>query len=377
MDNTYKILVLNHEFPPVGGGASPVAFQLCRQLVQLGHDVDVVTMHYRDLPAFERLDGVNVYRTPALRKRPDICLAHELATYLPGAIVKTLRLARLRRYDIIHCHFLVPAGPLAWLVSKLTGIPFLITCHGSDVPGYNPDRFKAIHKAIMPAWHFLVHRTVMMTTPSDALKSLIERNCSRANVRTVPNGIHTDFFRPSVKRNSILLCSRILPRKGFQYVIEAVHDLHLDWRLDVLGDGPYLNQLKSVSQGSKTPIEFHGWIDRHDERFRQLYEQAAIFILPSSSESFGMVIAEAMAAGSAVIASDIAAHREVLGDAGLYVQPAGVEQIRNCLLKLTGDEALRSQLQQRVRIRVCEQFDWSVVTGRYVDCYRDVIEGRT
>ena len=89
-----KILTLNHEFPPVGGGASPVTFELCRSLVRKDHRVDVVTMRYKDTPKEECIDGINVYRTPALRKQANICHAHELATYLPGALPTSLRLAR-------------------------------------------------------------------------------------------------------------------------------------------------------------------------------------------------------------------------------------------------------------------------------------------
>ena len=138
-----KILMLNHEFPPVGGGASPVTFALCRQLVKMGNDVDVVTMHYDKLPRFEQVEGFGIYRTPAIRKRPNICYTHELATYVPGALFKTLRLSRQKRYDVIHCHFIVPGAPLGWLVSAFSGTPLIITCHGSDVPGRNPDRFES------------------------------------------------------------------------------------------------------------------------------------------------------------------------------------------------------------------------------------------
>ena len=184
-----KILMLNHEFPPVGGGASPVTFELSKQLVQMGHQVDVVTMHYGKLPRFETAEGINIYRTPAVRKRPNICYAHELATYVPGAFWKTLFLARKKQYDIIHCHFIVPGGLLAWIVGKLTGIPFLITCHGSDVPEHNPDRFKLIHKLIRPAWRFLARSSAVLTSPSESLKELILENCPDVSVKIIPNGI--------------------------------------------------------------------------------------------------------------------------------------------------------------------------------------------
>jgi glycosyltransferase involved in cell wall biosynthesis len=235
--------MLNHEFPPVGGGASPITFELSKQLVQMGHSVDVVTMHYGDLPRFETVDGVNIYRTPAIRKRPNICYAHELATYVPGALLKTIRMAKKEKYDVIHCHFIIPGGPLAWFVSKFTHIPFLITCHGSDVPGYNPDRFKFMHKMLIPLWRRLIRRTSLLTSPSESLKTLILEKYPGAEVVIVPNAIYTEQFGKGPKEKSILMCSRILPRKGFQYAIEAVRDMELDWQVNVVGEGPYLPEL--------------------------------------------------------------------------------------------------------------------------------------
>jgi glycosyltransferase involved in cell wall biosynthesis len=370
-----KILMLNHEFPPVGGGASPVTFELSKQLIKFGHHVDVVTMHYDKLPRYEQVEGFGVYRTPALRKRPNICYTHELATYVPGALFKTLGLARKNSYDVIHCHFMVPGAPLAYIVSKRTHIPFLVTCHGSDVPGYNPDRFGLMHKMITPVWKFLAHRTRFMTAPSESLKNLILRHDPGANVTVVPNGLYPETFNPAQKKNSILMCSRIFKRKGFQYAIEAIKDLKLDWEVNLVGQGPYLPELRKIAEGSQTPINFLGWLDKNDPKFLDLFNTSSIFIFTSESESFGMVIAEAMAASNAIIASDIPAHKEVLGDSGLFVETANAAQIQAQLLKLINDPALRTDLQNRARKRVCENFAWDVITRRYIDCYQQVIDG--
>lgn len=365
--------MLNHEFPPVGGGASPVTFELSRQLVQMGHSVDAVTMHYKDLARFETVEGVNIYRTPAIRGKPDICYTHELATYILGALIKTVRLAKQKRYDIIHCHFIIPGGPLAWLVSKLTGIPYLITCHGSDVPGHNPDRFGLLYKLVTPAWRFLAKNTPVLTSPSESLKALIVKNCPEAQVRIIPNGIHTDRFKPTEKTKSILMCSRIFNFKGFQYAIEALKDMDLDWQLNIVGEGPYLGELKRLAEGSKPAIKFWGWLDHNDPELKHLYESSSIFIFPSAAESFGLVVAEAMAAGNAVIASDIGAHREVLSDAGVYVQTRNAKQIRKQLQQLIDNESLRTELGIRAKNRVCKIFDWEVVAEKYISCYQDLI----
>ncbi len=368
-----KILTLNHEFPPVGGGAAPVTFELCKHLVHRGHRVDVVTMHYGNLPRFETLEGMNIYRTPALRKRPNICYTHELATYLPGAIRKTLRLAKKVKYDIIHCHFIVPGGPLAWMVSKITGIPFLITCHGTDVPGHNPDRFALVHRLVTPAWRFLARNSPALTSPSEFLKTSIIKNCPDARVSVVPNGIYTDQFKPAEKTNSILMCSRIFNFKGFQYVIKAIKTMDLDWQVNVIGQGPYLTELKLLAEDAKTPIKFWGWLDKSDRRFYELFNKSSIFVFPSEAENFPTVLLEAMSAGMAIITSTAGGCPEVVGDAALLVQPQDVEGIRSNLEKLISSDQLRQQLAAAALERV-QRFSWDNVVNQYVEIYHKVIK---
>ncbi|HUV41566.1 MAG TPA: glycosyltransferase family 4 protein [Sedimentisphaerales bacterium] len=368
-----KVLMLNHEFPPVGGGASSVTFELSRQLVRTGHSVDVVTMHYDNLPRFETVEGVNIYRTPAVRRKPDICYTHEMATYILGALIKTIGLAKRNRYDIIHCHFIIPAGPLAWLVSKVADIPFLITSHGSDVPGHNPDRFTIAHRLIAPLWRFLAKRPALLTAPSGSLKALIEKKCPDARVHVIPNGIYTERFKPAEKTKSILMCSRIYSFKGFQYAIEALKDIDTQWQVNIAGEGPYLPQLKRLAEGWRPSIKFWGWLNRDGAELKNLYESSSIFILPSEAESFGLVIAEAMSAGNAVIASDIPAHREVLADTGLYVETRNPQQIRTQLQKLISNGNLCRELGEKARLRVRENFDWSIVVKKYLDCYHTVL----
>ena len=369
-----KILMLNHEFPPVGGGASPVTFELCTHLVKLGHTVDVVTMHYKDTPRYERVNGFNVYRTPALRGKPNICQPHELATYLPGAFFRTLKLCRQEKYDIIHCQFAVPGSPLAYLMNKITKTPFIITCHGSDVPKYNPDRFGLLHAIILPAWLFLMKRANLITSPSQSLKDLILSRCDKLSIEVVPNGLETSLFNPLQKKEKrILMCSRLLPRKGFQYALQAMQKIDSDWQVDIIGEGPFRGELEKEAKKVKMPVKFHGWLDRKEPLFFDLFNRSSIFVFPSKAESFGVVICEAMAAGCAIIASDISAHKEVLGDAGLYISPRDRDAIKNYLTTLMQNEQLCSELGSKAFERA-KIFDWKNVTQKYADVYRNVIE---
>jgi len=366
-----KVLVLNYEFPPLGGGAAPVTCELSRHLVQLSHQVDVVTMGYDNLPDFESRWGVNIYRTPALRRRPDICRTHEMATYLPGALPKVLQLARQKKYDIIHCHFIFPTGPLAWLTSRITGIPYLITCHGSDIPGYNPDRFTFQHKLLMHPWQFLVRQTPLLVAPSESLRNLILSQAPHARITVIPNGISCDFSPAPVKQNNILLCSRLLPRKGFQYALQAIKQMNLDWPVHIIGDGPYLAELKRLASDISASVTFWGWLDRSDSKFKNLFETSSVFIFPSEAENFPTVLLEALSAGLAIITTTAGGCPEVVGPAALLVEPQNPQAIRRELEKLIASENLRKQLSQAAQVQA-RKFNWPSVIQKYINCYKKI-----
>lgn len=368
-----KILTLNYEYPPVGGGGATVTAQLCEHLVQQGHQVDVVTMRHKDLPHEETVNGVRIVRFPSWRARPDVGQMHELATYILGAWKPALKLAQQQQYDIIHAHFIIPTGPLAQRLHKHTKIPYLITCHGSDVPGYNPDRFSLAHKLLMPTWKKLVHSAPALASPSKALANLMKSHCPELDITIIPNGYEiTSFDVSGPKQNSILLCSRLLPRKGFQYVIEAVKDLALDWHVHIIGDGPYRNTLEKLAEGSQTPITFHGWLDRDDPKFRQLYETAAIFVFPSEMENFPTVLLEAMSAGCAIITSTAGGCPEVVGDAALLVEPKNPDAIRECILSLI-ESPEKQQALSASAIDRAQQFTWPKIAQQYTDLYKSLI----
>jgi glycosyltransferase involved in cell wall biosynthesis len=369
-----KILTLNHEFPPVGGGAAPMSLQLAKYLVSMGHHVDVITMRWKNLPKKEVINGVTVYRTPAIRARPDLCRTHEMATYLPGAIGKAYHLARKNHYDVIHTHFIIPGSPLGWIIKKLCGIPQVVTCHGSDVPGYNPDRFKLVHTLIKPAWRFLARRADTLVCPSQSLKNLILQHCPDVRVRVIANGIDIDKFSPltATRKKQILMCSRMLPRKGFQYLFEAARDLPQGWEIHLVGDGPYRPDLEKLAQGSKTPILFHGWLDHKDALFTRLFEESSLFVFPSEAENFPTVLLEAMSAGLAVITSNAGGCPEVVGDAGIIIPSGDVAALRKSLLGLIENPAQCQSYSLAARKRA-EQFAWPTIARQYLEIFEMIM----
>jgi glycosyltransferase involved in cell wall biosynthesis len=370
-----KILMLNHEFPPVGGGASPVTFQLCKYLVLAGHKVDVVTMHFGDLPRFEMIEGFDVYRTPAIRKKPNICHTHEMATYLPGAIKKVLALIKRNQYDIIHCHFIIPGGPLAWLSAKLTKTPYIITAHGSDVPGYNPDRFKLQHKFTKPILKGVCKNSRKIVCPSIYLKDLIIENIGNYDITHIPNGIDLEMFKLDLtkpKQNIILATGRLLKRKGFQTLIRAVHDIKIPFEVHIAGDGPYRQFLEQLAKDSKTKIVFHGWLDQGSRELLNLYEKALVYVLISQRENASISLLEGMAAKCVMITTNVTGCPETVGDAGFLIDFDDDNELKKILLELVKDQNKLKEYSQKAYCRINENFLWENIAEKYVQVYIQV-----
>jgi glycosyltransferase involved in cell wall biosynthesis len=371
-----KILKISYEFPPIGGGGSRVVHGLARQLVQSGHSVDLVTMGFRNLPKFEIVDGINVHRIPCIRRSESICRPYEMATYLLSATPKINRLVKENNYDINHTHFIFPDALLSTGLKRWSGLPFVVTAHGSDVPGYNPNRFISLHKILKPAWRKVVTSADRVISPSRSLAELIKNHLKSAEIEIIPNGINIPSFNYSKRKtNRVLVVSRIFARKGIQHLLYALEGFHFPINVDIVGEGPHLNELKNIAKGLETQakIHFYGWIDNESPRLRELYEEANIFILPSESENFPIVLLEAMSANLAVITTEGTGCEEVVENTGLLVPPNDSKSLRRSLIKLIENPDLCEELGRAAHDRLVNKFGWGVVTNQYIQVYEDVI----
>jgi len=384
-----RILMLNYEFPPLGAGGATSSFNLARNVVRLGHHVDVVTMGHRDVPRREVLDGVHVYRVPSVRSRKEVCHTHEMLTYVMSGAAQAAWLARRHHYDVCNAHFIFPTGPISYAVRRLSGLPYILTARGSDVPGHNPNRFHFDHQMLGPIWRGLVRDADGVVAVSHHLASRIRAHAPDVDVEVIPNGcsplgLDDDPTTPPeiAERGAnaangahhngtlrILSVSRLHEFKGVQYLLEAAERAPLDLEIDVVGDGPYRATLEAQATRGRTPVRFWGWLDRNDPAMKRLFRSSSIFVFPSEREGSPAVIQEAMSAGMAVIAADSAGTPEVVGDAGLLVRPKDSAGIADALVRLAANPDLVDDLGRRARERVVREFDWKMLAGRYVDLY--------
>ncbi|MCL2123398.1 MAG: glycosyltransferase, partial [Desulfovibrionaceae bacterium] len=143
--NLPHILLMNHEFPPIGGGAATAAAHIAQELRNLGAKVTVLTSAYADLPAREVWEGCEILRIPALRVRADSSNVIEMMSFLLSSLWWVVRHAAKHKADVCIAFFGIPAGPAAWLLQKRHGTSYILSLRGGDVPGFLPEALRTWH----------------------------------------------------------------------------------------------------------------------------------------------------------------------------------------------------------------------------------------
>jgi len=174
-----RILVLNYEYPPLGGGAAYVGQEITSRYLKQGHQVTVVTMNFGDL-ASKEIDGcLTIYRVDFMRSKPEISYPHELLSYVISARKFLKIYLKKENHDICHCHFLVPTGLIAIWAKEKFGLNYLVTIHGSDVPGYNPDRFRFLHLFTGSVISKILRQSSGLVSPSRYLGDLLKKSANK------------------------------------------------------------------------------------------------------------------------------------------------------------------------------------------------------
>jgi len=340
-----RLLSICYEYPPLGGGGAKVVAGLVNELAGVDQKIDLVTMWMPGLPFRERKENFNVIRIPCVRLKRTVCRTWEMPLYLIFALPVLIYLCMRYRYALNHTHFIFPDGVLSYIICKLFRLPYVITAHGSDVPGYNPDRFKSLHRILAPIWSRVVRRAEMIVCPSGTIEQLVVRHEPEARCVKIPNGIDVRKFQSSREReNRILVVTRMFERKGVQYLIEALVGFDQPYEVHIVGDGPYLKVLKGYLEENHLEVKLWGFLDNQSQEIRDLYETSKIFVFPSEAENFPIVLLEAMASGLAIITTDGTGCAEVVGDTALLVKARDSAGIRRRLVELITSPELVSKL---------------------------------
>uniref|UniRef100_I2PYJ8 Glycosyltransferase n=1 Tax=Desulfovibrio sp. U5L TaxID=596152 RepID=I2PYJ8_9BACT len=374
-----RILLLNYEYPPLGGGAGNATANLARELAGLGVAVRVVTAAFKGLPRREVVDGYEVRRLPALRRHADHCSPLEMLSFMGSAMVALPAMAREFRPDVCVAFFGIPCGPAAWVLKLLRGVPYIVSLRGGDVPGFQPYDLAGYHRLTGPLIRFLWRQAAHVVANSQGLAALARKSAGETPIAMIPNGVDTDRFAPADDPSRegpvrLVFVGRIVRQKGLDVLLDALARLPETacFELAILGDGPLRRELAERARrlGLGDRVRFAGWVGRAD--LPEALREADAFVFPSRDEGMPNAVLEAMAAGLAVAATRIAGNEELVvdGRTGFLVPPDDPAALAAALARLVGDRNLCWRLGAAGRDKVVREYSWRVVAEAYLDLFR-------
>jgi glycosyltransferase involved in cell wall biosynthesis len=374
-----RLLLLNYEFPPLGGGAAKATYYTARELAARGHEVDVLTSASRE-DGDVSIDGVRIHRVFSLRRGPHDAGLVAAATYLVSAAWKLRALTRERQFDCAHFYFALPTAALAPLWVRWTRRAYVVALRGSDVPGYDGGRLLALlHRALRRATRNILERASCVTANSESLRALAHRSFPDLAIEVISNGICVSAFEPDAAAQRVdpprLLCvARLVRRKGLEDLLAVLTRPGLtDCRLTIVGDGRLRARLEARARGLGVAdrVSFAGRL--HGEALASCYRQAECFVLPSLAESCSMSLLEAMASGLPVVAARTGGIPEIVEDGrnGRLFTPGDPGELAAALSWMLESSERRRQIGVANREKMCTRYAWRHVVAEYEQrCYR-------
>jgi glycosyltransferase involved in cell wall biosynthesis len=360
------------------GGVERHVYELTVRLAALGHDIRVF---YRSRYQTSLPDpglGLRMIPKPAVYSKHLENVSHTLCS-LPDAI---------RDSDIIHFHSMGPTL-LSW-IPKLFRKPVLATIHSLD---FQREKWNAFARKVLylSAWTSIAFpdATISVSRP---MAGFYRENFGKAPVY-IPNGINAPTRRPLERlrhlgleeKGYILALGRLVPEKGYHYLIRAFRALDTDLKLVVAGahthTPEYVESLAALAGGDPR-ILFPGPI--YNEEKDEIFSNARLFVLPSDLEGMPIVMLEAMSYGCPVLVSDIPANLDVMsgdreasrralsGELGHFFRAGDIPGLTGLLAYLLQDSGL-SAMGLRGREFVLGEYRWDAIVEQTLELYRRVL----
>ncbi len=369
-----KLLVTASTFPRWEGDTEPrFVLDMCKALTKY-FDVTVLVPAAPGAADAEDLEGVHVirYRYFPIRRWESLCY--------PGAIVPRIKekkvrallvpflmlglwwnlLTKLKAYDMVHVHWLIPQGIVQWMFKK----PYLVTGHGGDVYELNKGFSGWLKKKC-------IQNAGQVTVVSQALAAKLKELAPECEPTVLSMGVDTTAFSPEYRvddyfnqgdKKVILFVGRLAEKKGVKYLIEAMQTVE-NARLTIVGNGPLEGELKAQVKDLQLEdkVQFLG-SKTHGE-LKEIYPSADVMVVPSITASNGdqegvpTTIAEAMASGVPVVACDSGGIAEIVrnNENGFLVPEKDSAALADAINKLLSDEQLKSRFIAAGHITACDR----------------------
>ena len=376
-----KTLLVSEIFPPKVGGSGRWFWETYSRMpreqfvIAAGEDPEAA--------AFDATHSLDIIRTPLTLRDWGLTRWSSLRGYWTSFLALR-RIIRKRHIEQLHCGRCIPCGWLALCLQKVTGVPYTVYVHGEDVNAASTGSATGVMSSRQLRWmtgRVLKKATAVIANSRNSVRVVTEQwGVPPERVHLLHPGVDTTYFVPAPRDSAVraqlgwgerpvlLTAGRLQRRKGQDTMIRALKHIRQtvpDVLYAIIGGGEdleYLQQL-AASEGQTDHVLFMGKVS--DEALRQAYQQADVFVLANRQigtdiEGFGMVLLEAQASGTPVVAGDSGGTAETLspGVTGYVVPCETSEPVAKVLAELLADPARRATMGEAARTWAVDHFDW-------------------
>jgi len=379
-----KLLLLNYEFPPIGGGGGQAHRSLLKEFAgRRDLVVDVLTSAPK--PGFSTepfADNIRVHKVGIRKGHLHFWRRSEVLAWLLKARSHYRRLLCETAYDLAHAFFAFPTG---WLCYRTAGqLPYAISLRGSDVPGGNA-RLQWDYKLLGPlVFKPIWQQASALVACSEGLRQRALRFLPSAQIDVIPNGVDLERFTPAEEPSAeprplrLITVGRLSTTKRLDMLIEAVERLDAaggNVQLTIVGGGALEGELRRriSAERFRRTVTMTGRCDA--DRMPEMYRRHDLYISASAQEGMSNAMLEAMASGLPIVTTRCEGVDELIADNGLVVDEASPRTLAEALAGLVGDRQKLRAMSIAAR-KQAERFTWRSVAERYLELYERIVTQR-
>lgn len=369
-----RILQTPIRFYPYTGGVEKYALNLSQELIKRGHSVKVVCANEPESDLTE-IDGINVQRLNYIGKISNT----NITLGLFFALLK-------ENFDIIHTHFPSPwSADISMIISFLKRKPLILTYHNDAITAGKLGVLTAVYNRVFLKLLLKGSAKILITQPEYVNRSKYLQKYKN-KIEVIPNGIDTKiYFQKNINKipNQIFFLS-ILDKhhtyKGLDCLIKAIKIVRTkipDIRLIVGGSGDMVKNYKFLAKKLELEknIEFRGFIESN--KLVDLYNQSELFVLPSTGiqEGFGIVLLEALACGTPVIATNIVGIAKEIKDnkCGIIIPCNDDKKLAQAIIRIIKNINLQKKMIIKGKLLIQDKYDWNKIVKMVENIYLRVI----
>ena len=379
-----KILILNYEYPPLGGGAGVIA-QKHAELFSEGNKVTVVTSSFSGAHEEEIVnEQLTVIRLKVKRKEKFRSTFAEKIDWM----IQTFRYFRKMKqldYDVCMAHFSIPGGVVAYALKRRFGLKYTIISHGHDIPWFLKHQMFWLHVFLYPFIYFVTVRAEKLFVQSEEMNQNALRFLRRhpQKVVKIPNGSDSSLFFPvqhDGKQDvlNIIFVGRLAAQKQpwlIPPVAKILKDKGVKLKINVLGDGVLRGELEKLIQqhGVQEEVALLGW--RSNEEVRAIYQNSQVMLAPTQGEGMSIAILEGLFSGLFVVTNPVSGNPDMIAHLkNGYMSPNSTpeEFAEGVLYYLQNAERIEHDKPAN-NAWLKERFDWRSITAKYEKVLREIV----